>query len=107
MKSGSKTNAMSREQLLAAVRAQPRSADYEWDGKDEDDRPLSAEELAAGLEAARQRGGRPAGSGTKEVTTLRLDRDVLAALRASGAGWQTRVNALLREAVEQGRLGRT
>ncbi|WP_369126232.1 BrnA antitoxin family protein [Ventosimonas gracilis] len=25
-------------------------------------------------------------------------------MRASGKGWQTRVNALLREAVEQGRI---
>jgi uncharacterized protein (DUF4415 family) len=29
---------------------------------------------------------------------------VLAHLRASGKGWQTRVNALLKEAVEKGRL---
>lgn len=52
----------------------------------------------------RRRSGRPAGSGNKEVTTLRLDRDVLAAFRASGNGWQTRINALLREAMEQGRV---
>jgi uncharacterized protein (DUF4415 family) len=33
------------------------------------------------------------------MLSLRVDRDVLAALRASGPGWQTRVNALLRKAV--------
>ncbi|MFZ4625719.1 MAG: BrnA antitoxin family protein [Rhodoferax sp.] len=33
---------------------------------------------------------------------MRVDADVAAALRASGKGWQTRVNALLRQAVEQG-----
>jgi uncharacterized protein (DUF4415 family) len=33
------------------------------------------------------------------MVSLRLERDVLAALRATGRGWQTRVNALLREAV--------
>jgi len=33
-----------------------------------------------------------------------LDTDVLSGLRATGRGWQTRVNALLREAVEQGRI---
>lgn len=40
---------------------------------------------------------------TKEVVTLRLDRDVLAWLRRSGKGYQTRINALLR-AVKEGRL---
>jgi uncharacterized protein (DUF4415 family) len=48
------------------------------------------------------RRGRPPGSvaaTTKQAVKLRLDPDVLAALRASGAGWQTRVNAILRNAV--------
>jgi len=35
---------------------------------------------------------------------MRIDADVLAVLKASGRGWQTRLNALLREAVEQGRV---
>lgn len=48
--------------------------------------------------AARKR-GRPVGSVqamTKEPIKLRLDADVLAALRASGDGWQTRINDMLR-----------
>ncbi len=48
------------------------------------------------------RRGRPPGSvstTTKQAVKLRLDPDLLAALRASGAGWQTRVNAILRQAV--------
>ena len=48
------------------------------------------------------RRGRPLGSvaaSTKQAVKLRLDPDVLGALRASGAGWQTRVNAILRAAV--------
>ena len=32
------------------------------------------------------------------------DPDVLSHLRASGKGWQTKVNALLRQAVEQGKM---
>ena len=36
------------------------------------------------------------------MVSLRVDPDVLAALRASGPGWQTRVNALLRDAVTKG-----
>lgn len=46
-----------------------------------------------------RRRGRPAGTTqavTKEPVKLRLDADVLAALRASGDGWQTRINDMLR-----------
>ncbi|KAF1048901.1 MAG: hypothetical protein GAK38_01016 [Xylophilus sp.] len=35
---------------------------------------------------------------------MRVDADVLAAIKASGAGWQTRVNDLLRDAVRSGKL---
>ena len=40
--------------------------------------------------------GRPKSAVTKEPVKLRLDADVLAALRASGDGWQTRINETLR-----------
>jgi len=33
---------------------------------------------------------------TKDLISLRVDRDVLAAYRATGAGWQRRVNDVLR-----------
>ncbi|MCL2829585.1 MAG: BrnA antitoxin family protein [Betaproteobacteria bacterium] len=49
--------------------------------------------------AARKR-GRPPGStkaSAKVAVKLRLDPDVLAVLRATGDGWQTRVNLILRE----------
>jgi len=35
---------------------------------------------------------------------MRIDVDVLQALRTSGRGWQTRVNALLRDAVPTGKV---
>ncbi|MEY4980336.1 MAG: hypothetical protein RLZZ352_2606 [Pseudomonadota bacterium] len=66
----------------------------------------SLQEAHAGLgrvttptQIATRRRGRPVGSvqaTTKEAVKLRLDADVLAALRASGDGWQTRVNDTLR-----------
>lgn len=40
--------------------------------------------------------GRPVGSGRKDAVSLRVDRDVLAGFRATGRGWQTRMNAALR-----------
>ena len=63
----------------------------------------STAELAAA--ALQRRGhGRPAGSGTKEQVAIRLDRDVLSALRASGPGWQTRLCDAVGEWVKSGRL---
>lgn len=44
--------------------------------------------------------GRPKGSSTKQLVSLRLDRDVLDHFRAGGPGWQTRINDALRAAVE-------
>lgn len=43
--------------------------------------------------------GRPKGSGKKELVTLRIDRDLIAHFRATGPGWQTRLNDALRAAV--------
>ena len=55
-----------------------------------------------------RRRGRPPGSVaavTKEPVKLRLDPDVLAALRATGDGWQTRINDMLRASLSlAGRL---
>jgi uncharacterized protein (DUF4415 family) len=45
------------------------------------------------------RRGRPLGSGNKMQVTLRLDTDVVEKLKAEGAGWQTRANAVLRRSV--------
>ena len=78
---------------LAKVRA---GTPYVWDGRNEDDCPLTREEMQAGIEIYRKQRGRPAGS-DKESTTIRFDRDVLAAFRAAGPGWQTRMNAALRD----------
>ena len=43
------------------------------------------------------RRGRPAGE-TKTQVSLRIDNDVLAAFRAEGPGWQSRMNAALKKA---------
>lgn len=48
--------------------------------------------------------GRPRVAIQRPTLNMRVDADVLEHLRASGKGWQTRVNALLREAVARGRL---
>jgi uncharacterized protein (DUF4415 family) len=43
--------------------------------------------------------GRPAGS-SKALISLRLDIDVIEYFRGTGAGWQSRINAVLRNAVQ-------
>jgi uncharacterized protein (DUF4415 family) len=63
-------------------------------------RPISDfPQLAAAFPKAR---GRPTGStkpDAKKSITLRLDPDVLAAFKASGAGWHARINNALRQAM--------
>jgi uncharacterized protein (DUF4415 family) len=50
------------------------------------------------------RRGRPAGSGQKTQTTLRISKEVLGFFRATGPGWQTRMdNALKRYVASQRR----
>ncbi|MFT3967752.1 MAG: BrnA antitoxin family protein [Sphingobium sp.] len=72
------------------------------DPNDPEDRDVSAAAVQHALaerEARRvNRGGRPKGAAKQQVT-LRLDKDIVEKLRASGAGWQTRVNEMLRRAV--------
>ena len=102
---GLKTTSMTSTELREASvmgksktqKTRPQAATpYVWDGEDEDDRPLTREEMQAGIETYRRQRGRPTGS-DKESTTIRFDRDVLAAFRAGGPGWQTRMNAVLRD----------
>jgi len=102
---GSKRTSMGTDQTLAARKRGESKTDvakvragtpYVWNGKNDDDRPLTREEMQAGIEAYRKLRGRPPGS-EKESTTIRFDRDVLAAFRAAGPGWQSRMNAALRD----------
>jgi uncharacterized protein (DUF4415 family) len=45
------------------------------------------------------RRGRPPGTAMKTQTTVRISNDVLAFFRASGRGWQTRMDAALKKYV--------
>ncbi|MDR0458535.1 MAG: BrnA antitoxin family protein [Burkholderiaceae bacterium] len=49
------------------------------------------------MAAARRAPGRPKAAVTKEAVNIRLSADVLSTFRAGGAGWQTRIDAALRE----------
>src|SRR5262245_36296346 len=42
--------------------------------------------------------GRPTLAGGKEAIKLRIDKDIVAAMRRTGGGWMTRANEALRRA---------
>ncbi len=54
--------------------------------------PALAEEMRKNV------GGRPKSANPKVAVSLRLDQEVVARFKASGPGWQTRMNIALREA---------
>lgn len=83
---------------------------------DEDDAPEFTAEVAARAKPAaevlpaevmaafKKKAGRPRAEAAKVAVSLRLDPDVLAAFKATGAGWQTRINDALRGAMEKGKF---
>ena len=50
--------------------------------------------------------GRPKAEVTKERITIRLSRDVVTQFRATGEGWQTRIDSALRQFIAEHPLGR-
>jgi uncharacterized protein (DUF4415 family) len=86
--------------ILAATTTPPKGGDFVWNGKDEDDRPLTKEEMRVGIKNA---GGRPKSANPKKSTTIRLNADVLDFFKAQGKGWQTRINDVLQAYVDSAR----
>lgn len=72
----------------------------EW--TDPDDAPELTDDWfdKATLKIAGQvvRRGRPKGTNKQQVA-LRLDRDIIEHFKAGGAGWQSRINAALKELI--------
>ena len=80
-------------------------------GKEPSTAPDSEKDLAPDLSAdgwpekfaqARVRRGRPPSANPKVSTTIRLSRDVIDHFKAGGRGWQTRIDAALREWIGKG-----
>lgn len=73
------------------------------DRSDPDDAPELTDAMLAEAEVFEGdrfvRRGRPKAAVTKEQINVRLDPDVLARLREGGPGWQSRINAILRNAL--------
>ena len=70
---------------------------------DPDDAPLLTREWAEGADLCHGdkivRRGRPKALSPKRQISLRLDPDLIDRLKASGPGWQGRVNDILRKAM--------
>jgi uncharacterized protein (DUF4415 family) len=70
-----------------------------------DDAPELTEEWFAQADLYRGgvliRRGRPLGSGTRELVSLRIDKQALAAFRATGPGWQVRINETLKRSAKR------
>ena len=66
-------------------------------------RPAAEVMGAAFMESARGP-GRPKADAPKEPVTIRFDAAVARHLRASGKGWQTRVNDVLARLISEGAL---
>ncbi|WP_154721631.1 BrnA antitoxin family protein [Ciceribacter sp. T2.26MG-112.2] len=67
-------------------------------GPNSDEAPdLSRSPWLEKLDAAAVRVGRPKSESPKVSTTIRLDPDVLERFRQTGPGWQSRINAALRD----------
>lgn len=65
----------------------------------DDDAPdLSAPYWTEKFASAPVQRGRPKADVTKVSTTIRLDPDIIAAFKAQGSGWQSRINDALRKA---------
>ena len=92
------------------ISKKPSGDDTDWYPTDEEFaafRPIA--EVDPDLLAAHQAGtlkkrGRPPLAQKKEVVSLRLDAEILAAFKAKGRGWQTELNKFLRHAVEEKRI---
>jgi uncharacterized protein (DUF4415 family) len=75
--------------------------------KDVDNPPLTTAQLARMRPArevvpdiVRASRGRPRLGPPKQLVSLRIDTDVIGHFRRSGAGWQSRINSVLRKAAK-------
>lgn len=81
------------------MNAKLKKSDTSW--VDPDDAPEITDEWITGADLYQGekliRRGRPQGENNKVATNVRYDRDLVEAFKATGSGWQTRMNDALRD----------
>ena len=85
-----------------AAQAVPVPFDPVADAGSEPYNPNDASAVAAYWRGAAVKRGRPAVPVKRPTLNMRVDAEVLEAFKATGPGWQTRINALLRDAIKRG-----
>ena len=99
---------MTRKMAKAEFKAGQGYTEADWDAVDSP--PLTKAELAQARpfseafpelaeKMRRSLGGRPPLARPKRAVSIRLDQDVIDKLKASGPGWQSRINELLKRSV--------
>lgn len=78
----------------------------EWFAKAKPASEAFAPEAYAALVAMKRPRGRPKADKTKVFTAIRLDADLLETFKSTGKGWQTRVNAALRQFITEHPISR-
>lgn len=86
-----------KNEIIGATATPPTGGDFVWDGKDEDDRPLSKQEMRKEI---KKTGGRPKLANPKQSTTIRLNAEILDFFKSHGKGWQTQINDILQKYVD-------
>lgn len=89
-----------------AADADARELDNAWHRGAKPAGEAFAPETYAALVAMKRPRGRPKADETKVLTAIRLDADLLETFKATGKGWQTRVNAVLRQFIAEHPTGR-
>ncbi|MBP0580741.1 BrnA antitoxin family protein [Labrys sp. LIt4] len=111
MKSTSaKSSASDREKWAKALAKAQRYGDSLTDeqdaalskaARDDADNPSIPEDARFVTYQEARRRGRPRVPAPKRQITLRIDPDVIEYFKASGSGWQRRINAVLKEAMKK------
>jgi uncharacterized protein (DUF4415 family) len=96
-------NAEENAQINAGIAADPdaRELDADWFKSARPAREVEPPEFFEAWAKLKRARGRPPLETPKIATAIRFDADVLAGLRATGKGWQTRVNDAMRQWLAQ------
>ena len=89
--------------INAGIAADPdsRELDDKWFSEAKPASEVFSPETYAALVALKRPRGRPKADETKVFTAIRLDADLLDAFKSTGKGWQTRMNAALRQFITE------